>query len=118
MSKRVESLSQLKHGQRVVALKPTILGTVSIGYEQFQKGKGWTSVPPPSSPRPDVRRQCTLVENNKSKSERTLSDPYIRDGLLAANGPCKHCDSLGLVRDPKSGEHKQCKLCYGGWLSG
>ncbi len=119
MSKQITSMTQLRDGQKIVALKPTTFGTVKIEYLQAQKGNlgaiTYVQVPKPATPRPDITRRWTMVTNKGG--ERYLTHQWAIDGLLVSNGPCRNRDcSLGLVRQKASGEHLACKQCWGGWL--
>ena len=119
MSKRLTSFSQLRHGQKVVCLEPTVIGTVKVEYEQQQQGQGgwllWTKVPKPANPRPDVRKTYALEVCGKPKDTRNLSQLYLKDGILVSDGPCKKCRGDGLLRNKATGEHKLCGACFD-WL--
>lgn len=121
MPRRIKNIAELRHGQRVTSLKPVLHGTVKIQHFQLVKTpsghKEWVECEPMK--RPDVRRDVLLVPLKKSDSfHRDLGHAaYLQDGILVSDGPCKHCQSVGLVRDPKTGEHRECKECFG-WLLG
>ena len=91
MPKQVKRLSDLRRGQRIVTLAPVQRWTV--------KEPGVTSM--------------TIANGT---DERYISAWWLEAGIFVGNGPCRPCEGNGIVRIKESGEWKQCKVCYGGWL--
>lgn len=119
MSKRVKQLSQLKDGQHAVAnsFGSILVGTVKVVWQRQTGPHQWEDVAEPEVNSPMYRKRYKLVVMDKKPWPYSLDQYDLEKGILVGDGPCKPCDSLGLVRDRQTGEHRQCKLCFGGWLS-
>lgn len=119
MSRRITKLSQLKPGQRIVSLSPVELGIVSVKWFRRYKDNGEDRADEVEEPAVKTPQHYKVYYSNrlpKGSWPAELNEGWLKAGILVGSGPCKPCDGLGLVRNKATGEHKQCKLCYGGWL--